>query len=89
MHDDLDPVEDRKRRGRRRNAARGLCEGCRWAREVVSGRGSVFLLCGRHQSDPRFAKYPPLPVLACVGFEPPSELPNELRGEHEEHREQP
>ena len=59
--------EDVNRAGRR-NAPRGLCADCGWAREVVSGRGSVFLLCGRHGADPRFPKYPPLPVLSCEGY---------------------
>lgn len=47
----------------------GLCVHCRHARRVVSGRGSLFLRCGRHDSDPQFPKYPPLPVLRCGGFE--------------------
>jgi len=37
---------------------------------VTSARGSTFLLCGRSDHDPRFAKYPRLPVLACAGHEP-------------------
>ena len=49
--------------------ARGLCGDCRWARLVVNRRGSEFLLCGRQRIDPRFRKYPPLPVLSCAGFE--------------------
>jgi len=36
---------------------------------VVSGKGSVFWMCERSKVDPRFRKYPPLPVLACAGFE--------------------
>lgn len=51
------------------HGARGLCGGCRWARLVVNRRGSEFLLCGRQRIDPRFRKYPPLPVLSCAGFE--------------------
>lgn len=47
----------------------GLCATCRHAERVVSGRGSVFLLCGRSRTDPRYAKYPPLPVRACPGYE--------------------
>lgn len=46
----------------------GLCERCRHAR-VVETRRSVFWLCGRAAGDPRFEKYPRLPVIACVGFE--------------------
>ena len=46
----------------------GLCARCRNARTLQSARGSVFLLCQLHEHDPRFAKYPRLPVLACEGF---------------------
>lgn len=56
---------------RRHNAPEpGLCGGCAAAARVISGRGSAFLRCGRHDSDPSFAKYPPLPVRSCAGFEP-------------------
>jgi hypothetical protein len=37
---------------------------------VESARGSVFWLCAQSADDPRFAKYPRLPVLRCVGFAP-------------------
>ena len=47
-----------------------LCERCRWLREVISGKGSRFLLCERSRVDPQFAKYPPQPVASCPGFEP-------------------
>ena len=45
-----------------------LCETCRWKRDIVSGTGSRFLLCTLSQSDPRFKKYPPQPVVKCVGY---------------------
>ena len=48
----------------------GLCASCRHHRVLVSGKGSTFHLCERSRSDPRFPKYPPLPVLACGGWEP-------------------
>ena len=47
----------------------GLCATCAWARRVVSARESVFWRCGRSETDPRFPKYPRLPVLACAGYE--------------------
>ena len=47
----------------------GLCERCTHVRRVESRRGSVFLLCGLSATDPRFPKYPRLPVLRCAGFE--------------------
>jgi hypothetical protein len=48
----------------------GLCATCVHARPVVSGRNSTFWLCGRSADDPRFPKYPRLPVVRCAGFEP-------------------
>jgi hypothetical protein len=47
----------------------GLCEHCIHSREIVSDRGSVFWQCGLSATDPRFPKYPRLPVLSCIGFE--------------------
>lgn len=48
----------------------GLCAGCHHGRTVRSDRGVVFWLCRRSATDPRFPRYPSLPVLACPGFEP-------------------
>lgn len=47
----------------------GLCAACRFARAQPNARGSVFWRCGRAESDPRFLRYPPLPVRECPGFE--------------------
>ena len=46
----------------------GLCETCEHAQTVVSDRGSTFLRCGLAAGDPRFPKYPRLPVLQCEGW---------------------
>ena len=46
----------------------GLCGGCAEAREITSGRGSDFLRCGLSDRDPRYARYPRLPVMRCAGF---------------------
>ena len=46
----------------------GLCADCIHARKVTSGRGSEFLLCDLAAVDPRFRKYPALPVRQCEGF---------------------
>ncbi len=51
----------------------GLCADCIFSRTTGNRRGSVFLLCRRSASDPRYPKYPPLPVLTCSGFEPGGE----------------
>jgi len=55
----------------RGEAARvGLCVDCRWARRLASGRGSVFFLCRRSETDPAYPRYPRLPRLVCAGHEP-------------------
>jgi len=46
----------------------GLCATCIHARVIRSDRGAVFYLCQLSATDPRFAKYPRLPVLACDGY---------------------
>jgi len=46
-----------------------LCAACAHTRVVTSAKGASFVLCGLSRTDGRFAKYPRLPVLACVGFE--------------------
>lgn len=61
MRDRLDP-------------AIGLCSTCRHGREIVSGKGSKFLLCEFSQVNPEYRRYPQLPVCACAAHEP-RELP--------------
>src|SRR5512136_994732 len=46
----------------------GLCATCRHARVVHSSHGSTFYLCRLAEIDPRFDKYPRLPVLRCAGY---------------------
>lgn len=48
----------------------GLCGTCRNARIMRSDRGSVFHRCLLAEKDGRFAKYPRLPMLRCVGWQP-------------------
>jgi hypothetical protein len=45
----------------------GLCANCAFSRVVDSGR-STFQLCERALTDPRYRKYPMLPVMACPGY---------------------
>jgi hypothetical protein len=45
-----------------------LCKTCEHMREVISGTGSRFLLCRLSQTDARFPKYPPQPIVKCEGF---------------------
>ena len=54
--------------GRRLNPEVGLCSACESVRLVENRRGSVFYRCALSAEDPRFPKYPPLPVLTCPGF---------------------
>lgn len=60
----MDPVEARV----------GLCATCRFSR-VVPGARSMFYLCERSLTDPRFRRYPPLPVIACSGYDRAAEDP--------------
>jgi hypothetical protein len=53
----------------------GLCSTCRHARQVVSGKGSRFVLCELSRTDARFPRYPRLPVLACTGYQPVLDAP--------------
>ena len=46
-----------------------LCETCARMREVITPKGSRFLLCRLSQTDPAFAKYPPQPVVHCAGYQ--------------------
>jgi hypothetical protein len=52
----------------------GLCGSCLYLRLVLTSRGSTFYLCRRSEKDPRFARYPRLPVIKCPGFEQDLEL---------------
>jgi hypothetical protein len=45
-----------------------LCKTCAHVREIVSAKGSRFLLCSLSQTDRRFPKYPPQPVVRCEGY---------------------
>jgi len=52
----------------RQDAPAGLCATCRHAATIVSDRGSRFVRCGLSTTDPRFPRYPTLPVRACDGY---------------------
>jgi hypothetical protein len=51
------------------SAGPGLCAACNHARVVQNRRGSRFWLCSLSRQDPRYPRYPNLPVLRCAGFE--------------------
>jgi hypothetical protein len=46
----------------------GLCETCQNVQVIRTRQGSTFYLCKLWEKDPRFPKYPRLPVLACEGY---------------------
>ncbi len=48
----------------------GLCESCANVKVVETRRGSRFYLCELSEVDPRFPKYPRIPVLQCIGYSP-------------------
>lgn len=50
-----------------------LCEACAGVREVVTPKGSRFLLCRLSQTDPAYPKYPPQPVARCDGYQKKNE----------------
>ena len=47
----------------------GLCASCQNMRIIRSDKGSEFYQCQRSFTDKTFPKYPPLPVLACRGYD--------------------
>lgn len=47
----------------------GLCGRCRHGQAIESRRGSVFWRCRIHDDEPRWPKYPPLPVLRCPRYD--------------------
>lgn len=46
----------------------GLCATCIHMQKIANDRGSTFYRCGLSDADPRFPKYPRLPVLRCSGY---------------------
>jgi hypothetical protein len=46
----------------------GLCASCAHSEIIRSGRGSTFYRCKLSDTDPRFFKYPRLPVIECSGW---------------------
>ena len=47
----------------------GLCAQCLHRKEIRTDRDTIFTQCLRSFTDPKFPKYPRLPVLKCTGFE--------------------
>jgi hypothetical protein len=49
--------------------APGLCGTCRFVDLTTTTRGPVYVRCTRAAWDGRLARYPRLPVTACIGHE--------------------
>jgi hypothetical protein len=47
----------------------GLCATCAHVQIVTSSKRTTFYLCKRSDTDPRFRRYPALPVVVCAGYE--------------------
>jgi hypothetical protein len=47
----------------------GLCATCRHVKTLASPKASVFYMCMKSDTDPKFRRYPALPVLKCSGYE--------------------
>jgi len=47
----------------------GLCASCVHADIVTSSKNSTFYRCLLAETDPRFRKYPVLPVRVCSGYQ--------------------
>ena len=58
----------------------GLCGECRHASVKETRRGTAYLRCVRASWDPRLVRYPALPVVSCVGFEPVESSPGSEPG---------
>ena len=48
----------------------GLCQSCCYAAAITMASASTFYRCGLSETDPRFRKYPSLPVIECAGYQP-------------------
>ena len=55
--------------GQQPKVTEGLCPSCKYVKFVTNDRGSRFVFCERSRIDPRFPRYPRLPVLSCSGYE--------------------
>jgi len=46
----------------------GLCASCQHSRTITSSKGAAFTRCELSFTDPRFERYPALPVIRCEGY---------------------
>lgn len=62
----MESAEDRERLLARLTADPGLCRSCGHLR--LAAARSVFVRCGKADTDPAFPRYPALPVVRCAGY---------------------
>lgn len=55
---------------RRPPSEAGLCATCTHVQVVTSSKGRTFYKCQLSETDPRFPRYPALPVIVCAGYRP-------------------
>ena len=63
-------MNDSPGEGQAGDARAGLCASCTHVKIIANDRGSRFYMCQLSLSDPRFRRYPSLPVLECPGYVP-------------------
>jgi len=56
-----------------------LCETCQNLQEVITPRGSRFLLCRLSKEDPAYPKYPPQPIIRCEGYHASGENEEDMK----------
>jgi len=47
-----------------------LCETCQRMQEIITPKGSRFLLCQLSKTNSDYPKYPAQPIVRCVGYQP-------------------
>lgn len=57
----------------------GLCQDCVFRQQIASPKGSVFQRCNMSLQDPRYPKYPRLPVLICAAYTPKAFRPDAVQ----------
>ena len=55
--------------GKATGMTQSLCETCQMMREVITPKGSRFLLCQLSVAKPEYPKYPPQPIVRCDGYQ--------------------
>jgi hypothetical protein len=78
-------MNDSQGDGQANDGRAGLCATCAHVNIIASDRGSRFYMCRLSSTDPRFPRYPLIPVAACAGYRRTAAL--ELRSDHDKPQE--